>query len=284
MYAFGRFGWARWLAAKFSPRATRAVLAATESSSFFPNRDARDIAASLRRDGYFSGLVLPADAVDQILRFAKTHPCFPDRDTTTPFYYPDRAIVERDRGERILIGRYMNTARECPAIAALQNDPLLIQIAAHYIGARPVHIGNRLWWSFVNEASELDRVRAGQAFHYDLDDWRNITFFFYLTEVGPDAGPHVLVRGSHRRKRLSWLLSIYKSRGEQTLRNYYGDDAFVTVTGPAGFGFAEDLFCFHRGSAPKQTDRLILQVRFGLCDYGNANDVRVSTRPANDMR
>lgn len=270
MYALGRFGPARAIAARFSPRPAHG---AESASLIFPELNADQIAARLQSDGYCPGLTLPRAMVDEIQHFARTQTCYPDRNPQTRFVISDRARAEREIEESILIGRFQNSAQRCPAIAALQNDPLLRAVAAKHLGARPIHLGNRLWWSFVNQASELQRVRAGQGFHYDLDDWRNVTFFFYLTDVDQSAGPHVMVRGSHTRKPLRWLMSIYKSRDEAQIVQQYGAERIVELTGPAGFGFAEDLFCYHKGSPPLNRDRLVLQIRFGLHDYGNANDM-----------
>jgi hypothetical protein len=39
------------------------------------------------------------------------------------------------------------------------------------------------------------------------------------------------------------------------------------MRGPAGFGFAVDLFGCHRGKPPEKSDRLALQIRFALYNY-----------------
>jgi hypothetical protein len=51
---------------------------------------------------------------------------------------------------------------------------------------------------------------------------------------------------------------------------HYSDDAEIerSLCGPAGFGFAEDGFGFHKGASPENGDRLLIQLRYGLRDYG----------------
>ncbi len=70
-------------------------------------------------------------------------------------------------------------------------------------------ITTRTWWSFPTKtASEADLSRASFKFHFDLDDWRMLKFFFYLSDVDADAGPHVYVRGSHNRRRVKHQLTL----------------------------------------------------------------------------
>jgi hypothetical protein len=101
-------------------------------------------------------------------------------------------------------------------------------------------------------------------------DYRALFFFFYLTDVDSTTGPHMVARGSHRRKKLRHRLSLFVGRPDGEIIEYYGGDNVVTVTGPAGTGFAEDPFCFHRGTPPTSGDRLMLRVHFRISDYGPA--------------
>jgi hypothetical protein len=131
-------------------------------------------------------------------------------------------------------------------------------------------IGARIWWSFATQASPEQHSKSGQTFHYDIDGYRSVSYFFYLTDVDEDAGAHTYVRGSHRKKRLSHLLSIRKSRSDCEIAAAYNPDDIRNICGSAGQGFAEDTFCFHKGLSPRLRDRLVLQVRFGLRDYGTS--------------
>jgi hypothetical protein len=115
-------------------------------------------------------------------------------------------------------------------------------------------------------------MRDGQGFHYDIDGYRALAFFFYLTDVGPSNGPHVYVRGSHTKKLLRHIVSLYKGRTDAEIESVYGLERQVVCHGPAGSGFAEDIFGFHKGVHPQSGDRLIVQLRFGLRDYGTGHN------------
>jgi hypothetical protein len=53
-----------------------------------------------------------------------------------------------------------------------------------------------------------------------------------------------------------------------------GPDNIVTITGPAGTGFAEDTLCIHKGQSPTARERLILQFQYAFNDWGIQHDDR----------
>jgi hypothetical protein len=222
----------------------------------------------LDNNGYYAGLQLPPEIVEKILRFAETNSFYDDQNPEKLYTYQDFQQPEvRDR-HKVLIGRYTNTAQDCPIITALQSDSQLLAIATEYLGRPPGHSDHRLWWSLANSVTdEHARVRSGQEFHYDLDDYRTISFFFYLKDVDTLGGPLMFIQGSHKKKKLKYLLSMFKARPQSDLLKFYRSDDFMEMRGPAGFGFAVDLFGYHRGKPPEKSDRLALQIRFALYNY-----------------
>jgi hypothetical protein len=111
-------------------------------------------------------------------------------------------------------------------------------------------------------------MQVGQGFHYDIDGYRTLAFFFYLTDVTPSNGAHVYIRRSHVHKKMKHVISIHKGHSDAEIERCYGRERQVVLCGPAGFGFAEDIFGFHRGLHPESGERLMLQVRYGPRDYG----------------
>jgi len=146
----------------------------------------------------------------------------------------------------------------------VQEDPLLLEVAARFLGGDPAAIETRLWWSFVTDASLDDRQAVSQTvyYHYDHHGYRFIYFNFYIMAVGPGAGPHVMIPGSHKRKPLAFLLSSTKQT-DQAIERYYGVNSSMTIEGPAGLGFVQDTSCFHKATPPTTSDRLLLQIRMG---------------------
>ncbi len=265
MYTLGRFQIVRKLALVLSKQT---YLSKPTTGTVFPNISVEKIVSSLNKDGYYAGLQLPATIVGEIVSFAESNSFYDDQNSENFYTYQEFQQSEvRDR-QKVLIGRYTNTAQDCPVITALQRDPQLLAIATKYLGRPPGHSDHRLWWSLANSVTdEHARVRSGQEFHYDLDDYRTISFFFYLKDVDTLGGPLMFIQGSHKKKKLKYLLSMFKARPESDLLKFYRPDDFIEMRGAAGFGFAVDLFGYHRGKPPENSDRLALQIRFALHNY-----------------
>jgi hypothetical protein len=176
----------------------------------------------------------------------------------------------------VLVAQYFNTEHSCEAIRRLCNDATIQTIATEYLATVPRLVGVDLWWTFPVEASEADRRRHAHLFHRDVDDFRFLKFFFYLTDVGETDGPHVVVKGSHRRpihSRMRQRMSLRRLTDAE-VDERFGAGAVHVVLGDAGAGFAEDTFGVHKGTTPTSSPRLILQLQFAVFDYGNTDDRR----------
>ncbi|MGB5969748.1 MAG: hypothetical protein WA865_06815 [Spirulinaceae cyanobacterium] len=128
-----------------------------------------------------------------------------------------------------------------------------------------------MWWSFARNTDFFSQRKAAQVFHYDLDDSRFLKFFFYITKVDDESGPHVFVTYSLPRKKLTHEL-IRRGYSDVEIAQYYGQENILTICGEAGFGFVEDPLYFHKGITPKKQDRLILQIEYAMYDYGMQSD------------
>lgn len=271
MYTLGRFSPVRaivvWL---YSLRNTKPLSAAR--TTLIQDVDVDEAALAIRRDGFFPGLHLRQDVVEQLLSFSSVATCFGDGNPDLPFCYAEKETVERRSGRTFKLGKFLYASSASSVLQALANDPQLRAIARRYLRTEPVLVSTRMWWSFSGPTDAQEQMRAGQGFHYDIDGYRALAFFFYLTDVGPSNGPHIYVRGSHRNKRLRHLVSIYKSRNDAEIEKVYGLDRQIVCCGSAGSGFAEDIFGFHKGLHPENGNRLIVQIRYGLHDYGTGHN------------
>jgi hypothetical protein len=271
MYVFGRFNFVRsamaWI---YSRRLT--IQPRTSGTTTIENVNCGMAAAEIARDGIYAGLTLRKEIVDQFVLYTHTATCYGDKTKDFGFLYKDKGIIEQESGCQFSLGRYDYTLNLCPALRSLASDPQLIAIARGYLQAEPVLIGARMWWSFAASRNAAREEAGGQQFHYDLDGYRAVTFFFYLTDTGPDSGPHLYIRGSHIQKPLKHLVSIYKQRSDAEIEKHYAPERQFVVCGRAGFGFAEDTFGYHKGLPPENGDRLVVQVRYGLRDYGTGRE------------
>lgn len=225
-----------------------------------------DAVEALRSAGLFAGFALPTDIHEGVARFARETPCFGNFDRDVEFLPDDHAGAETRFNRAILSGHYFERILQCEEALAMQRDPLLLDIARRYLGGEARLITTRLWWSFPTKAaSDADKRLASQdRYHFDLDDWRMLKFFFYMLPVDESSGPHVYVRGSHNRRALRHQMTLFVGHSAEDVLDVYGADSAVTLTGPAGFGFVEDPFGFHMGTVAKHAPRLTMEIGFGV--------------------
>lgn len=267
LFLFGRFSAARSVARAMAARRRPApALPGQPRGTSLATVDDAAVVASLRTDGICTGLRLPPEVVAEIRRYAETHVCYGGPDWNTPIEPWDHEASERRHGARLLAGNFPDCDRACPAIAKLILNSWLHDIAAKYFGAQPELIDLRLWWSFPAAGAsrdELSRV-AQDTFHFDLGDWQQLKFFFYITDVDAESGAHIYARGSHAGRPLTDQISPFFSRPHAKVAALRGAEAIEVITGPAGTGFVEDPFGLHTGSAVRRGRRLILELSFGI--------------------
>lgn len=273
MRKLSRFKVGRTIAYFLTRKSKLAQSKINESNSCFTNINVNEAVNKLQDDGVVLGINLPNYIVKEIVEFAESTPCYANRKLELGFYCHQKEQAQDQAKKQFIVGSYFNTASLCPAINKLQNDTKLLALAAKYLECKPVHQGSLLWWSFPGERTYQQLSSNGQLFHYDLDDYRFIKFFFYLTDVDKQSGPHICVRGSHKQKKISHLI-LRKRETDEDIIKYYGEESLITIYGQAGFGFVEDGFCFHKGIAPTHKNRLILQIEFATTDYGMQHDIR----------
>ena len=240
--------------------------AGTASSTIFGSISIADTVTSLERDGLFAGIQLPRHIVDDLREFAEQTPCYGNISKKIPFIPSDHRAAESKFGIPILVGHYLEKIENCRRVREIQDDPLLAEIASRYLKKKAHIRSSRMWWSFPVDRFDdrLLRLASQNLLHFDMNDWSSVKFFFYLTDVSPVSGPHVYVQRSHWRKRLRDQFTLSVGKPISKVIDFYGAGNFVTICGPAGFGFAEDPFGFHMGTVAQKSPRLVLEIEYGL--------------------
>ncbi len=211
----------------------------SQTSQIFSDINVEEIITSLEKEGMFQGLNLPAYIVDDILEFAFKTNCYADNKYKFGFKFHEREKAEQYYQHKFINARYYNLSQECPSIKALESDPLLLKIAARYLKTQPLHIGTVMLWSFSTNSQSSEYSTRESFYHYDLHGYNFMKFFFYLTDVNLNSGPHVYVRGSHKNKKIIHQL-LRGLTSEEDLINYYGQENIIKICAPAGWGFIED--------------------------------------------
>jgi hypothetical protein len=264
MFVFGRIIPLRRLAAALH----RKTVAPPNTPSLFQGHDVEGTVRSLCRDGIATGtgLQLPPPVVNAIREFAIRTPCFGNLDRGLAFRFKDHAQAQTAYGCDILVGHFFEKIEDCPQITSIRTDSALLQVAGLYLGSALVVTSSRLWWTFPADSSREALLKRAslERLHFDMNDWRSVKFFFYLTDVDDESGPHIYIKTSHRKKRWRDQFTLFVGKPNAEIVGYYGAGNVAKICGPAGTCFAEDPFGFHMGTVVRRNPRLIMEIEFGV--------------------
>lgn len=233
--------------------------------------DQQAIVSSIARDGFHVfEQRLPDELCAQMARFAAQTP----------------ALVEgrgRSLEERVLFdpaSPISNTYRileedivRSKPMQRLMADASFLAVAERYLRTLPILSMVNLWWSptFGREPG----ADAAQEYHFDFDPppiW--LLFFVYLTDVGPDNGPHVYVRGSHvggHPAAAALLRRGYVRIPDEDIAAAFGAENVVEICGKRGTILAVDTRGFHKGKPPASGHRLMMQLTYSCPPYSGAH-------------
>ena len=164
---------------------------------------------------------------------------------------------------------------QCPHLLELALAPEILSLVAGYLGCTPTIYSVNSWWSFPSATPAMT-----QDYHRDVDDFKFLALFIYLTDVkgDEDGGQHQFIVKTHDEEEVARLLGGDKEKAASLfmpkLRKLGYRQAHVyqalfanqitDITGPAGSVFVADTYALHRGVPPKGTDRLVCWIRYGL--------------------
>lgn len=218
--------------------------------------EAADTFNALDREGYamLPGLLTEHQVSDMrtyfenCMAFDAYHPEFGE------FKAPENA----PKGTHVANFDHLNVVR-APHALAIANNPVVLSAVADVLGAKPTISYMTAWWSIAHG----EAAKEAELFHRDVDDYRFIKLFIYLTDVDEGSGPHAFVRGSHKVNKLTDIRRL----GEAEVESTFGKENMLSFTGPAGTAFIENTYGVHRGVPPKTRTRLLFQVLYSLTEY-----------------
>lgn len=263
-YALGRFATIRRLYSRLNglryPLDRRQNKLAI-NDPIFPQVDVNQAVQELRRDAVAFRFDLPAAIVNEICAFAREGLC------KSSGFQGHRPFLEIEsgqtaEGQRLAMAEVIQPL-DCAAIRKVVESQALRQTCMRYLGYQPPKADIRLFWSFVSNLTENERRQQFQTidYHVDIHDFNFCYAHFYLTDTDARSGAHVMVRGSHTRKPLAWLIGSARKSDAQIAGRYAEEDV-LTIEGPAGTGFLEDTSCYHKALPPLENKRLLLQIRY----------------------
>lgn len=236
----------------------------------------RSIADALERDGYYVfDQRLPEAVCDRLLHLGQRTPAVAQGAGENG----DATLVIDRAAPRAV--RYELSAEDLlvdPDVQALMADWSLLTVAQDYLRAAPIYDIVTMWWH--TAFKDAPDARAAQLYHFDMDRPRWLKFFFYLTDVGPDNGPHCFIRGSHRTGGIAKeLLSRgYARLDDDDVARHYAPEDHIRFTGKRGTIIAEDTRGLHKGQHVVRGDRLIFQLELTNTLFGGKL-IRTPLRP-----
>jgi len=230
--------------------------------------------ASLKKNGFCAlGKILSTDQVEEIRAYLAPR-------TLADFWDPEgpRFLLDQVPASVNVADYTTEAVIHAPHLRDISIGQKVFPVVSNYLGVPPTIPYLLSWWSLHNR----DQARDAQLFHVDSHDFKWVKLFVYLTDVDADAGPHVMVRGSHdralRNERLA-MLNNYDPEAAQALRTtfrqgerfdddhvaaLFGTESFMSLEGRAGEAFLVDTAAIHKGLLPEKRDRLVFEALYTL--------------------
>lgn len=156
------------------------------------------------------------------------------------------------------------TAIQSVACQSLIQDRQLLLLAGKYLGANPIVLGSRLYWSLAHEKEEF---LTPENWHVDAGDGlRFLKLFVALTDITASNGPTGFIKGSH----LSLPRKFYSGRrfhSKEIEKRFSGK--LMEATGAIGTIYLVDTRGLHRGTPVKSGRRLLLHFLYGTDYFGS---------------
>ena len=232
-----------------------------------------DIVRILKTDGYYIfPQKLPEDVCTRLVEYAKSTECLVrlTEEEASRGSRSERAVYDPVRPRGIRYDFTQQQVINIPDVQAILADRSVLALGQAYLGARPVADVSSMWWH--TAYSDQPDAEAAQFYHFDMDRIRWLKIFIYLTEVGPDNGPHCFIAGSQRTGGIppELLSKGYVRLTDEEVSQHFPAERMMEFNAPAGTIIIEDTRGLHKGKAVRRGDRLMLQLQFSNCLFGGA--------------
>jgi hypothetical protein len=209
---------------------------------------------------------LPESVCDELMKIALTETCV----INDPSGQKTRGPYNRQSPHAVKYSIPAEALINQPVIQKLISDMSIIWLAQEYLESKPILDHLVMWWiTNINDAPDTE---AAQLYHFDMDKVKFLKFFFYVTDVGPENGPHTFIQKSHKRGGIpaSLLERGYARINDEEVAPFYPAEDIIEITGRRGTIFAEDTRGLHKGTKLVHGDRLVFELEFSNSLFGGS--------------
>jgi hypothetical protein len=208
---------------------------------------------------------LPDEMIKAIYQYAKTTPVGYLKTTAEqPGSLPEKVLFDENNPISPRYDFNQQQIIECETLQKLIFDPSILAVAQGYLKTKPLLDLIAMWWSAPFHGAA--KSEAAQMYHFDLDRIKFLKFFFYITDVDSETGPHCYVRKSH--KRLPPSLLKDGRHTDADVEAAFGRENMVELCGTRGSIIAVDTRGLHKGKDLTRDKRLLFQIEFSNSMFG----------------
>lgn len=245
-----------------------AWISRTRQDKAFAQRVPPNLSGRLGDTGFcWLGQALTSRQAEEARSFLETRP-------VRNFYRPqDTAFLPRGEGRdpaTHVANHAIADVLAAPHLLPLANRPEVLGLVEERLGCKPTITSLSAWWSYPTEVG----AQHAELFHRDIDDWRFVKLFAYLTDVGEEHGPHVYVKNSARSP-LLWNAERYT---DEEVHGAFGIENRLDLVAPAGSVFLENTAGMHKGTPVRAGMRLLFQAVYGLSPLPDTPRARAARR------
>lgn len=267
--------WSFYLQRRVSNPSRRATLA-QRLTGFKPDHTSVDLARaeSGLRDLTTSGLhelgqLLSAEHAQELVNYFKQKKVRDPYRSSVPKFLP---LSDCRPAEAHIAHHDAPDILNAPGLLELANDPRILDVVGQFLGCKPTIGYMATWWSYATGMG----AQQAENFHRDVDDWRFVKLFVYLTDVTMESGPHKYVLHSSQKNKLTEIRRF----DDDEVARAFGEDNIRTMTSQAGEGFLEDTYGIHKGQPVQSGHRLLYQVVYTMTPLPYAPKSTVMDMPA----
>jgi hypothetical protein len=211
---------------------------------------------------------IPDEICDELLQIALTEQCVSYSPSGEKMVGP----YDRANPKAVKYAVQADALVNRPAVQKLISDKSVIWLAQAYLGAKPVLDHAVMWW--ITNINKTPDDQAAQLYHFDMDKVKFLKFFLYLTDVGPENGPHCFIKRSQKSGGIPapLLQRGYARLPDQDVEPFYDPRDMVEIGGPRGTIFAEDTRGLHKGTRLLKDDRLVFELEFSNSLFGSTRN------------